>query len=124
MHSQPELRSYCQRHGILLMAYGTLGGAKGDGGILAHPVVRRVADAVHRSPAQVLLRWTHQLGVIVIPGSCNPAHILENADLASFRLSEEHMDAIGALDTGQRCWGWDEDPGAVDKPLEGDQWTE
>jgi 2,5-diketo-D-gluconate reductase A len=61
-----------------------------------------IASDVGRTPAQVVLRWHVQLGNVVIPKSVTPERIEENFELFDFELSEEQMDAIGQLETGER----------------------
>jgi diketogulonate reductase-like aldo/keto reductase len=50
----------------------------------------------------VILRWDLQRGVVVIPGSGNPEHIKENLDLFGFELTAAEMDAMAALDRGEK----------------------
>ena len=61
-----------------------------------------IASAHGVSAAQVILRWDLQRGIVVIPGSGNPDHIIENLDLFGFALSDEEMDQIRALDRGEK----------------------
>jgi hypothetical protein len=75
-------------------------------------VVAQIADAVDRTPAQVVLRWHVQLGDIAIPKSVTPARIEENLRVFDFELGAKQMRAIGALDRGlrtgpdPRTFGW------------------
>ena len=62
------------------------------------PVVAAIAAAVGRSPTQVVLRWTVQSGVVVVPRSGNKQHIQENMGLFDWSLSPEQMAALDALD--------------------------
>ncbi len=70
------------------------------GGTLDHPVIRGVADRVGRTPAQVIIRWHLQHGVVVIPKSVHPDRIRANAEVAGFSLREEDMAALDALGRG------------------------
>ncbi|CAM9523849.1 unnamed protein product [Phaeothamnion confervicola] len=100
---QRELLAYCREHGIVLEAYSSLG--RGTDKLMAHPAVAAAALAHGRTPAQVLLRWALQRGVPVIPKSVNPERIRENAALDGFELSAAEMEALAALDRGERyCW--------------------
>ncbi|HZN92999.1 MAG TPA: aldo/keto reductase, partial [Myxococcales bacterium] len=74
---QREVREACERHGIAVEAYSPLT----KGLRLGHPVVVSVAGRVQRSPAQVLLRWGLQHGLIVLPKSTRAERIRENAAL-------------------------------------------
>lgn len=62
-------------------------------------------DAHGKSSAQVILRWNLQIGVVVIPGSSNPDHILENTQLYDFALTDEEMARINAPDRNEKH-GW------------------
>jgi 2,5-diketo-D-gluconate reductase A len=73
-----------------------------QGAVLDDPTIVRIADAHGRTPAQVVLRWNTQLGNIVIPKSVTPARMAENRAVFDFELSDADMEAIAALDAGQR----------------------
>lgn len=96
--NQAELRAANAEHDIVTEAYGPLG----VGRLLDNPTVTSVAAEYGKSPAQVLIRWSLQLGNVVIPRSATPARIVENADVFDFELTAEHMDALNALDEGTR----------------------
>jgi diketogulonate reductase-like aldo/keto reductase len=95
---QTELREFHARHGIVTEAWSPLG----KGRLLGDPVIRGVADACGRTPAQVVLRWHLQLGNVAIPKSVTPARIEENWGVFDFELDARQMDAIAALDRGER----------------------
>lgn len=50
------------------------------------------------------MRWHIQAGNIVIPGSKDPDHIRDNFDLFDFRLTEEEMAQIAAMDQQKRYY--------------------
>jgi 2,5-diketo-D-gluconate reductase A len=95
---QAELREYHSRRGIVTEAWSPL--AKGQ--LLGDPVIREIASAHRRTPAQVILRWHIQLGNVVIPKSVTPERIEENFRLFDFELDAEQLAAIGSLDRGER----------------------
>ncbi|XP_068163954.1 uncharacterized oxidoreductase YtbE-like [Antennarius striatus] len=99
---QTELRSVCKEYGVCFQAYSSLG--KGE--LTKDPVVIEVAKKCERTPAQVLLRWAVQQGVLVLPKSSNPDRIKDNAKIFDFSLSDSDMDRLSALDCGYRCC-WD-----------------
>ena len=49
------------------------------------------------TPAQVVLRWHLEIGVIVIPKSSHPERIEQNLDLFSFSLTPEEVARINRL---------------------------
>ncbi|HEX3830655.1 MAG TPA: aldo/keto reductase, partial [Solirubrobacteraceae bacterium] len=95
---QARLRDYHAEHGILTEAWSPLG----QGAALTEDTVQSIASELDRTPAQVVLRWHLQLGNVVIPKSVTPERIEENFDVFDFELSEEQMEAIGQLETGER----------------------
>ncbi|MCW2518014.1 MAG: dkgA [Mycobacterium sp.] len=96
--NQSALRAANAEHDIVTEAYGPLG----VGRLLDNPTVTSIAGEYGKSPAQVLIRWSLQLGNVVIPRSATPARIVENADVFEFELAAEHMDALNGLDEGTR----------------------
>jgi 2,5-diketo-D-gluconate reductase A len=96
--NQSALRAANAEHDIVTEAYGPLG----VGRLLDNPTVTSIAGEYGKSPAQVLIRWSLQLGNVVIPRSATPARIVENADVFGFELAAEHMDALNGLDDGTR----------------------
>lgn len=99
---QRALRALCDAQGIVVEAYSPLT----KGARLAHPVVARVAADVGRTPAQVLLCWGLQKGLVVLPKSTRPERLTENLAALSFTLPEHAMAALDALDEGL-VTGWD-----------------
>ena len=65
-------------------------------------MISEIAVTHDVSSAQVILRWNLQKGVVVIPGSGNPDHIKENAELYHFGLTEDEMAQINDLDRGEK----------------------
>ncbi|MBN1672878.1 MAG: aldo/keto reductase [Kiritimatiellae bacterium] len=88
--------AYCGKKGIVAEAYSPLTRAQR----LDDPTVGRLARAHGKTPAQILIRWNLQHGVITIPKSARQARIVENADVFDFELSAEQMAALDALSEG------------------------
>ncbi len=97
-----ETRALCARHGIVVEAYSPLT----HGRRLGHSAVKAVATRVGRSPAQVLLRWAIQHGMVVLPKSTREARIRENAAIFDFALDAAAMAALDACEEGF-VTGWD-----------------
>lgn len=91
---QQGLRDHHRDYGIVTEAWGPIGRGKG---LLDDPVVTGIAGRHDRTPAQVVLRWHLQLGVVAIPKSVRPERIRENLDVFDFSLTGEEMDALSAL---------------------------
>jgi 2,5-diketo-D-gluconate reductase A len=81
-------------HRIVVEAYSPLG----TGRHLADPRVGEVASRVHRSPAQVLLRWCLQRDTVVLPKSTHRDRIEENASIFDFELSDDDLADLDRLD--------------------------
>lgn len=96
--NQAELRALNAEHGIITEAYGPLGA----GNLLGNEAVTAIAGALDRTPAQVLIRWSLQLGNVVIPRSASPERIKSNLDVFGFELTDEQMSTLNGLDDGTR----------------------
>ena len=96
---QAELREFHAQHGIVTEAWSPL--ARG-GAVLADPTVTTIAERAGKSPAQVLLRWSLQLGNVVLPRSVTPSRIAENLELFDFSLTEDDMAALAGLANDER----------------------
>lgn len=88
--------------GTVLESWFPLCGKSDCQSLFADPVVSEVAGNHSISPAQAVIRWHLQSGNICIPGSSNPDHIREDADVFDFVLDNDEMAAIDALDAGRR----------------------
>ena len=94
---RPDQRDYNREHEIVTVAWRPLGRG---GDLLAEPTLATIAARYGKSPAQVVLRWFVQLGVVPIPRSTNPGRLAENLDVFDFALTDDEVAAISALDTG------------------------
>jgi len=92
-----EVRAYGQDHGIVTEAWSPIA----QGQVLDDPQVLAVARAVHRSPAQVVLRWHVQRGDVVFPKSVTPERVRENFALFDFELDGGQMEQLSSLDRGE-----------------------
>jgi 2,5-diketo-D-gluconate reductase A len=96
--NQAELRAANAAHNVVTEAYSPLA----VGRLLDNPTVASVAAEYSRTPAQVLIRWSLQLGNVVIPRSAKPERIAGNIDVFDFELAAEHMDTLNGLHDGTR----------------------
>ncbi|XP_017762759.1 PREDICTED: dihydrodiol dehydrogenase 3-like isoform X2 [Eufriesea mexicana] len=107
---QKELVKYCKEVNIPITAYSPLG-ARGlvrlmkkteeIPDMLQNDVVLEIAKNNKRTPAQILLRYIVQNGIIVIPKSTNAKRIKENIQLFDWELKEEDMKRLKNLDLGE-----------------------
>ncbi len=98
--AQRELRAFQEPKGIHTESWGPLGQGKYD--LFGEKAVADAAEAHGVSPAQVVIRWHLQEGLIVFPKSSTPERIRTNFDVFGFELTSEQVEAINALDRGQR----------------------
>jgi len=101
---QKSLAEYCKSTGIQLIAYSPLGAGAPAGGhsLLEHPTVTALAAKHGKSAAQVLVRWSIQLGNVCIPKSTNAIRIGQNLDVFSWELSAADMAELAGLNLGHR----------------------
>ncbi|MBO2533432.1 Aldo/keto reductase [Planifilum fulgidum] len=96
--TQEKLRDFCRREGIQLEAWSPL--MRGE--VVNVPEIVELAEKYGKTPAQIVLRWDLQHGVVTIPKSVREARIRENADLFDFELSAEDMAKLDALNRNHR----------------------
>ena len=99
---QVDLRKVVDPLNIKIMSWYPLGGKGMTAELLNNPIVTNIASKYHKSTAQVILRWHVQMGFIVIPGSKNVDHIKDNIDIFDFTLSQDDMNQIAKLNSGER----------------------
>jgi len=91
---QAELRAVHQRLGVATESWSPLG----QGGLLADAVVAKVAARHGKTPAQTIIRWHLDLGLIVIPKSVTPARIAQNFDVFDFKLDAQDLADMATID--------------------------
>ena len=89
-----RLLEACEERGVVIEAYSPLG----TGRHLGDRTVAEIADRLGRTPAQVLIRWSVQRELVVLPKSTHRERIAQNAEVFDFTLSAEDMAALDALD--------------------------
>jgi len=97
---QEDMRQFCESKGIKVEAWSPLGGQGTK--LLEEEAIVKIAEKHGKTPAQVIIRWDIQRGIIVIPKSVHKERIISNFDVFDFELSQDEMDAISALDAGKR----------------------
>lgn len=97
---QKELIEFCNKNMIAVTAYSPLG--SGHGELLNDPVIEETAKRLKITPAQLLLAWQINRGVIVIPKSTHVDRLKENFAAQNIKLDETDMETIAGLDKGER----------------------
>ncbi|HCT0587815.1 TPA: aldo/keto reductase [Staphylococcus pseudintermedius] len=96
--TQKRLRVYLEAQNIHMESWSPLMNAQ----ILEDDTVKQVAAEVGKSPAQVIIRWNLQHGVVTIPKSITPSRIEENLNVFDFELSLGQMEALDGLNEDRR----------------------
>ena len=90
---QEETVVTCRKNGILVEAWSPLG----RGRLLDDPVVTGIASRIGRTPAQVILRWVIQTGVLPLVKSVHADRIRENLRVSDFFLDGQDMAALSGI---------------------------
>jgi 2,5-diketo-D-gluconate reductase A len=98
---QRDAREFHQQHNIAIESYSPLGRGK----LLGNTVIGEIARKHGRSPAQTILRWHLQEGLIVIPKSVTPQRIADNIAVFDFELDADDLKRIASLDRGNGKMG-------------------
>ncbi|MDE7365089.1 MAG: aldo/keto reductase [Ruminococcus sp.] len=101
-YQERKVIEYMHSLGIVMQAWYPLGGRGHTSELLSDETITEIAEAHNKSSAQVILRWDLQNGVVVIPGSSNPEHILENISIFDFSLTDKEMAKIDALNRDEK----------------------
>ncbi|NGZ75125.1 aldo/keto reductase [Saccharibacillus alkalitolerans] len=96
--TQSELLNYCAQKGIQVEAWSPLA----QGRLFDNEAVKSLSDKYGKSPAQILLRWVLDKGVIVLTRSVKESRIVENADIFDFTLTPEDISSLEALNKNER----------------------
>lgn len=99
---EKALKQFLAQEGMVIQAWYPLG--HGDKALINEPLFTELAQKYGKSNVQIILRWHIQDGNIVISGSKNTEHIRDNFDLFDFRLTEEEMAQIAAMDQQKRYY--------------------
>ncbi|KAB2101734.1 hypothetical protein AG0111_0g9880 [Alternaria gaisen] len=99
--ARPDIVNWCKQRGVLCEAYCPLVRATRN----EDPLLKPLAEKYKKTPSQVLLRWSLQMGFVPLPKSVTKSRIEENAQIYDFELSAEDMKS---LDTGvYEVCAWD-----------------
>lgn len=101
---QKRMHAYLTSRGMVHESYAPLG--EGQPGFLDNPVLIKVAQRYHKTPAQVTLRFLNQEGIVVIPKTLNRQHMAANLAIADFSLEPADLRLLEGLDTRQSIDGW------------------
>jgi 2,5-diketo-D-gluconate reductase A len=95
--TRPDHVAYNRANQIVTVAWSPLGPGSD---LLDEPTLATIGATYGKTPAQVVLRWMVELGIVAIPRSSNPGRLAQNIDIFDFTLTAAEIAAISALDTG------------------------
>lgn len=95
-----KLIDYCKQHGIVVEAWSPLGG--NGARILSDETIVKLAEKYDKTPAQIIIKWQIQKGVVVLPKSVKKERIASNIDVYDFELSADDMNSIDSLNKNVR----------------------
>ncbi|WP_300004832.1 2,5-didehydrogluconate reductase DkgA [uncultured Cedecea sp.] len=97
---QRPLHAWNHTHKIQTESWSPL--AQGGEGVFDQKIIRTLADKYGKTPAQIVIRWHLDSGLVVIPKSVTPSRIAENFAVFDFRLDRDELNEIASLDIGKR----------------------
>ena len=110
---QYKLHEWMEKYHIQHEAWGPLAQHR-ISEVINHPVLKEIAAAHGKTASQVALRATIQRGIVIIPKSVKKERMEENIDLFDFKLTEEEMAKIRAIDEDKSLWCAYDDPMIVE----------
>ncbi|MCI8809382.1 MAG: aldo/keto reductase [Oscillibacter sp.] len=111
-NQQKTAKEWADKYSIQLEAWAPFG--EGRGGTFNNPIIADIAQKYGKTPAQVMLRWHIQRGVVVIPKSTHKERMAENLNVFDFTLTVQDMDMIAALDLETSSFFSHQDPKMVE----------
>ena len=112
LNQQTEAKKWMDKYEVQIEAWAPFG--EGRGGIFENPVLTAIGEKYGKTPAQVMLRWNIQRGVVVLPKSTHIERMEQNFNVFDFTLNGEDMAAIAALDTQTSSFFSHYDPAMVE----------
>ena len=106
---QYDLHEWMAKYNIQHEAWGPLAQHRLKE-ILESPIVKQIADAHGKTPAQVALRQHVQRGIVVIPKSVHKERMKQNLDIFDFELTANEMEQLKTLDENKSMWTEYDDP--------------
>ncbi|MEO6326573.1 MAG: aldo/keto reductase [Thermoanaerobaculia bacterium] len=88
------VRSFCREHGIVYQGFSLLTANVRD---LQNPAFFQLVDRLGKTPAQVVFRFAHQIGMLPLTGTTDPEHMSEDLDGLGFELADEDMRLIEGI---------------------------
>jgi len=101
---ETEIVDFCQKNGVQVTAYSSLGAGarpaglmKGQDVLLDDPTINALAQKYKKTAAHIALKWVAQRNIVVLPKSVTPARIVKNAEMFDFTIEDEDMKKLSEL---------------------------
>lgn len=107
-YQQEDTRRFLQEQDIIMEAWGSF--AEGKKQIFQNETLLRIGAQYGKTPAQVILRWNLQRGIVPLAKSVHRERMEQNLSVFDFTLSDEDMRAVSKLDEGVTLFGNNDDP--------------
>ena len=111
-NQQLQAHGIMKKYGVQHEAWAPFG--EGRGGLFEDETLKALGAKYGKSPAQIILRWHIQRGIVVIPKSTHYERMVQNLDVFNFALTDEDMAGIKALDKAQSSFFSHSDPAIVE----------
>lgn len=108
LFQQDQALDVMKKYNIIPEAWAPLG--EGRKGLFTNEVLVNIGKKYNKTPAQVMLRWNLERGVVILPKSTHKERMIENLNIFDFQLSSEDKEAIKQLDTNSSSFFEFEDP--------------
>lgn len=101
-HQSEKMKAHIAKYGTVMESWFPLGGRGYTQTLFNDPTISAIAKAHGKSSAQIIIRWHLQAGNIAIPGSSNEKHIIEDASVWDFSLTDDEMKRMAAINKDRR----------------------
>jgi diketogulonate reductase-like aldo/keto reductase len=108
---QKNLLYFCEKENIKVLAYNPLckgnydyhtGNEKIEFELLAHPIIKELAEKYKKTPGQIVLNWEIQKNVIPIPATKKSSRMKENLGSLEFNIEKEDIEKVDSLNKNYR----------------------
>ena len=111
-YQQTEAIKWNRKYGLQVEAWAPFG--EGRGGLFDDETLKSIGNKYYKTPAQVILKWHLQRGIVVIPKSTHYERMVENFNVFDFTLTEEDINLITTLDKNKSSFFSHNDPAMVE----------
>ncbi len=112
LNQQTEAKKWMDKYEVQIEAWAPFG--EGRGNLFTNEVLTKIGEKYQKSAAQVMLRWNLQRGVVVLPKTTHKERMVQNLDVFDFRLTDDEMKTIAAMDTATSSFFSHYDPVMVE----------